>query len=102
MFRVQFSGSCREEMEQHCCSCVQKLSQYVPVQGPEEQLGHGLSQDTQAMDTEHVVSDHTYPKTITSAGRPAQDDFLTALRPSAGNRSWEISCTGYKMLRATK
>uniref|UniRef100_A0A8D2P2T0 REC114 meiotic recombination protein n=1 Tax=Zosterops lateralis melanops TaxID=1220523 RepID=A0A8D2P2T0_ZOSLA len=43
MFRVQFSGSCREEMQQHCCSCVQKLSQYVPVQGPEEQLGHGLT-----------------------------------------------------------
>uniref|UniRef100_A0A8C3P0U7 REC114 meiotic recombination protein n=1 Tax=Cyanoderma ruficeps TaxID=181631 RepID=A0A8C3P0U7_9PASS len=36
MFRVQFGGSCREEMQQHCCSCVQKLSQYVPVQGTEE------------------------------------------------------------------
>ncbi|NXY37434.1 RE114 protein, partial [Pomatorhinus ruficollis] len=66
MFRVQFGGSCREEMQQHCCSCVQKLSQYVPVQGTEEhsqQLCHGLSQDTQAMDTEHTVSDHTHPRT---------------------------------------
>ncbi|NXR31887.1 RE114 protein, partial [Zosterops hypoxanthus] len=67
MFRVQFSGSCREEMQQHCCSCVQKLSQYVPVQGPEEQLGHGLSQDTQAMDTEHVP-DEPLPDSCTSLG----------------------------------
>uniref|UniRef100_A0A674H7L7 REC114 meiotic recombination protein n=1 Tax=Taeniopygia guttata TaxID=59729 RepID=A0A674H7L7_TAEGU len=51
MFRVQFGGSCREEMQEHCCSCVQKLSEYVPVQGAEEQ---SLSQDTQGMDTEHA------------------------------------------------
>ncbi|OWK58876.1 Meiotic recombination protein REC114 [Lonchura striata] len=58
MFRVQFGGSCREEMQEHCCSCVQKLSEYVPVQRAEEQ---SLSQDTQGMDTEHAVSDHTPP-----------------------------------------
>ncbi|NWS29175.1 RE114 protein, partial [Polioptila caerulea] len=57
MFRVQFGGSSKEEMQEHCCSCVQKLSQYLPVQGTEEQsqqLCHGLSQDTQGMDTEHA------------------------------------------------
>ncbi|NWV62370.1 RE114 protein, partial [Malurus elegans] len=62
MFRVQFGGNCREEMQEHCCSCVQKLSEYVPVQGAEEQsqqLCHGLSQDMQGMDTEHGVSNNT-------------------------------------------
>ncbi|XP_048173369.1 meiotic recombination protein REC114 isoform X2 [Corvus hawaiiensis] len=57
MFRVQFGGSSREEMQEHCCSCVQKLSEYVLVQGAEDQsqqLCHGLSQDTQGMDTEHA------------------------------------------------
>ncbi|NWW65243.1 RE114 protein, partial [Ifrita kowaldi] len=58
MFRVQFGGSSREEMQEHCCSCVQKLSDYVPVQGAEEQ---SLSQDTQGMDTEHAVSDCPHP-----------------------------------------
>lgn len=69
MFRVQFEGSSKEQMQEHCSSCVQKLSDYVPVQGADEQsqqLCHGLSQDTQAMDTEHAVSDHTHPATSTS------------------------------------
>lgn len=69
MFRVQFGGSSREEMQEHCCSCVQKLSEYVPVQGAEEQsqqLCHGLSQDTQGMDTEHAVSDRTHPAPVSS------------------------------------
>ncbi|XP_041324723.1 meiotic recombination protein REC114 [Pyrgilauda ruficollis] len=64
MFRVQFGGSCREEMQEHCCSCVQKLSDYVPVQGAEEQ---SLSQDSQAMDTEHAP-DETLPDSCTSLG----------------------------------
>ncbi|XP_014106449.1 PREDICTED: meiotic recombination protein REC114 [Pseudopodoces humilis] len=57
MFRVQFGGSSKEEVQEHCCSCVQKLSEYIPVQGAEEQsqqLCHGTSQDTQGMDTEHA------------------------------------------------
>ncbi|NWH39131.1 RE114 protein, partial [Chloropsis hardwickii] len=64
MFRVQFGGSSREEMQEHCCSCVQKLSQYVPVQGAEEQ---SLSQDTQGMDTEHAP-DEPLPDSCTSLG----------------------------------
>ncbi|NXC88508.1 RE114 protein, partial [Cercotrichas coryphoeus] len=64
MFRVQFGGSSREEMQEHCCSCVHKLSQYLPVQGPEEQ---SLSQDTQAMDTEHAP-DEPLPDSCTSLG----------------------------------
>ncbi|XP_005051874.1 PREDICTED: meiotic recombination protein REC114 [Ficedula albicollis] len=64
MFRVQFGGSSKEEMQEHCCSCVHKLSQYVPVQGAEEQ---SLSQDTQAMDTEHAP-DEPLPDSCTSLG----------------------------------
>ncbi|NXX79073.1 RE114 protein, partial [Urocolius indicus] len=47
MFRVQFGGDSREQMLAHCCSCVQKLAEYVPVQAPEEQSQqhyHSLSQ----------------------------------------------------------
>ncbi|NXA72772.1 RE114 protein, partial [Thryothorus ludovicianus] len=70
MFRVQFGGSSKEEMQEHCCSCVQKLSQYLPVQGAEEQsqqLCHGLSQDTQRMDTEHAVNE-PLPESCTGLG----------------------------------
>ncbi|KAI1234982.1 hypothetical protein IHE44_0002610 [Lamprotornis superbus] len=66
MFRVQFGGSSREEMQEHCCSCVHKLSQHVPVQGAEEQ-SQQLCQDTQAMDTEHAP-DEPLPDSCTSLG----------------------------------
>ncbi|NWY65075.1 RE114 protein, partial [Erithacus rubecula] len=78
MFRVQFGGSCREEMQEHCCSCVHKLSQYIPVQGAEEQ---SLSQDTQAMDTEHAVSDPQKQKFL-----PAPDEPLPDSCTSLGER----------------
>ncbi|NXM25314.1 RE114 protein, partial [Oxyruncus cristatus] len=60
MFRVQFGGNSKEEMLGHCCSCVHKLSEYVPVHSAEEQsqqLYHGLSQENQGMDTEHGVNE---------------------------------------------
>uniref|UniRef100_A0A8D2NCQ6 REC114 meiotic recombination protein n=1 Tax=Zonotrichia albicollis TaxID=44394 RepID=A0A8D2NCQ6_ZONAL len=63
MFRVQFGGSCREEVQERCSSCVHKLRQFLPVQGAEEQ---SPSQDSQAMDTEHAVSEHTHPEKICS------------------------------------
>ncbi|NXH54046.1 RE114 protein, partial [Rhabdornis inornatus] len=66
MFRVQFGGSSKEEMQEHCCSCVHKLSEYVPVQGAEEQ-SQQLCQDTQAMDTEHAP-DEPLPDSCTSLG----------------------------------
>lgn len=77
MFRVQFGGSSKEQMQEHCCSCVHKLSAYVPVQGADEH-GQQLSQDTQAMDTEHAVSEHTHTqKQAPLAGRAGHDKFLT-------------------------
>ncbi|XP_071611377.1 meiotic recombination protein REC114 [Heliangelus exortis] len=47
MFRVQFGGDSEEQMQQHCCSCVQKLAEYAPIQMPDDQsqqLCHSLSQ----------------------------------------------------------
>ncbi|NWI54543.1 RE114 protein, partial [Calyptomena viridis] len=55
MFRVQFGGNSKEEMLEHCCTCVWKLAEYVPVQGAEEQsqqLYHGLSQEHPGMDSQ--------------------------------------------------
>ncbi|XP_072665647.1 meiotic recombination protein REC114 isoform X2 [Canis lupus baileyi] len=46
MFRVQFSGVSREQALERCCSCVQKLAQYVTVQVPDgacEELRPGPS-----------------------------------------------------------
>ncbi|KFV71393.1 Meiotic recombination protein REC114-like, partial [Dryobates pubescens] len=47
MFRVQFGGAAKEQMREFCCSCVQKLAEYLPVQvteGPGQQLHPSLSQ----------------------------------------------------------
>ncbi|XP_068000447.1 meiotic recombination protein REC114 [Melanerpes formicivorus] len=47
MFRVQFGGAAKEQMLEFCCSCVQKLAEYLPVQvtdGPGQQLHPSLSQ----------------------------------------------------------
>ncbi|NXA08765.1 RE114 protein, partial [Sapayoa aenigma] len=68
MFRVQFGGNSKEEMLGHCCSCVQKLAQYVPVQGAEEQ--------SQGTDTEQgplfafgiFQPDEALPDSCTSLG----------------------------------
>uniref|UniRef100_A0A663MCE9 REC114 meiotic recombination protein n=1 Tax=Athene cunicularia TaxID=194338 RepID=A0A663MCE9_ATHCN len=63
MFRVQFGGDSKEQMLEHCCSCVQKLAEYVPVQVTDEQsqnLYHSLSQlpsgDNEVKDTEQNTS----------------------------------------------
>uniref|UniRef100_A0A8C0U0F3 REC114 meiotic recombination protein n=1 Tax=Cyanistes caeruleus TaxID=156563 RepID=A0A8C0U0F3_CYACU len=82
MFRVQFGGSSKEEVQEHCCSCVQKLSEYIPVQGAEEQsqqLCHGTSQDTQGMDTEHAP-DEPLPDSCTSLGERRSVAQLTQVK----------------------
>ncbi|NWX45344.1 RE114 protein, partial [Steatornis caripensis] len=63
MFRVQFGGDSKEQTLEHCCSCVQKLAEYVPVQVTDEQsqkLHRSLSQVTngenQVEDTEQNAS----------------------------------------------
>ncbi|NWH72215.1 RE114 protein, partial [Piaya cayana] len=47
MFRVQFGGDSKAQMLENCCSCVQKLVQYVPVQVPDEQ-SEQLSQQAES------------------------------------------------------
>ncbi|KAM6257008.1 meiotic recombination protein REC114 [Porphyrio hochstetteri] len=37
IFRVQFGGDTKEQMLGHCCSCVQKLAEYLPVEVTDEQ-----------------------------------------------------------------
>ncbi|NXP04286.1 RE114 protein, partial [Thinocorus orbignyianus] len=37
MFRVQFGGDSKAHMLDHCCSCVQKLAEYVPVEVADDQ-----------------------------------------------------------------
>ncbi|KFP93170.1 Meiotic recombination protein REC114-like, partial [Haliaeetus albicilla] len=63
MFRVQFGGDSKEQMLEHCCTCVQKLAEYIPVQVTDEQsqkLYHSLNQlangENQAKDTEQNAS----------------------------------------------
>lgn len=63
LFRVQFGGDSKEQMLERCCSCVQKLAEYVPVQVTDEQsqqlyhtlhpLGNGENQE---QDTEQNAS----------------------------------------------
>ncbi|KAI6077966.1 Meiotic recombination protein REC114 isoform X3 [Aix galericulata] len=58
MFRVQFGGDSKQQMLEHCCNCVQKLAEYVPVQVTDEQsqnLYHSLSGGSQVEDAEQVL-----------------------------------------------
>ncbi|XP_013049545.1 meiotic recombination protein REC114 isoform X3 [Anser cygnoides] len=58
MFRVQFDGDSKQQMLEHCCNCVQKLGEYVPVQVTDEQsqnLCHSLSGGSQVEDAEQVL-----------------------------------------------
>ncbi|XP_035191203.1 meiotic recombination protein REC114 isoform X1 [Oxyura jamaicensis] len=73
MFRVQFGGDSKQQMLEHCCSCVQKLAEYVPVQVTDEQsqnLCHSLSGGSQVEDAEQVlhVPDEPLPDSYTSLG----------------------------------
>ncbi|NWU93540.1 RE114 protein, partial [Upupa epops] len=56
MFRVQFGGESKAAMLEHCCSCVQKLAEYVPVQAPDEQsqFYHSLSQTASSENQEDI------------------------------------------------
>ncbi|XP_062991781.1 meiotic recombination protein REC114 [Elgaria multicarinata webbii] len=62
MFRVQFMGDSKTEAEEHCCNCVQKLADYVPVQvmdGARQELQQDhsllLGEETQLKDAEQNV-----------------------------------------------
>ncbi|NXT80647.1 RE114 protein, partial [Zapornia atra] len=53
IFRVQFGGDTKEQMLGHCCSCVQKLAEYLPVEFLDEQsLSQLVVGESQVKDTE--------------------------------------------------
>ncbi|NWH61363.1 RE114 protein, partial [Geococcyx californianus] len=95
MFRVQFGGDSKEEMLEHCCSCIQKLREYVPVQVPDEQ-SQQLSQlgnsENQARDPEQSASglgtpDELLPDSCTSLGERRS---VTQLAQTVLNRKSEL------------
>ncbi|KAK2539163.1 Rec114 [Columba livia] len=80
LFRVQFGGDSKEQMLERCCSCVQKLAEYVPVQVTDEQsqqlyhtlhpLGNGENQeqDTEQNASVLLMPDEPLPDSCTSLG----------------------------------
>ncbi|XP_074012134.1 meiotic recombination protein REC114 [Numenius arquata] len=80
MFRVQFGGDSKAQMLDHCCSCVQKLAEYVPVEVTDEQsqklcpsLPQPANGENQVRDTEQNASllhtpDEPLPDSCTSLG----------------------------------
>ncbi|XP_040455938.1 meiotic recombination protein REC114 [Falco naumanni] len=68
MLRVQFGGDSKEQMLEHCCNCVQKLTEYVPVEVTDEQsqkLYHSLSQQANG----ESQPDEPLPDSCTSLGK---------------------------------
>ncbi|NWQ78419.1 RE114 protein, partial [Columbina picui] len=80
LFRVQFGGDSKEQMLERCCSCVQKLAEYIPVQVADEQnqqlchslhpLGNGENQeqDTEQNASVLLMPDESLPDSCTSLG----------------------------------
>ncbi|NXC49405.1 RE114 protein, partial [Penelope pileata] len=73
MFRVQFGGDSKEQMLECCCSCVQKLAEYVPVHVADEQsqnLCYSLSQVEDAEQNASVLQgpDEPLPDSCTNFG----------------------------------
>ncbi|OXB55506.1 hypothetical protein ASZ78_016477 [Callipepla squamata] len=57
IFRVQFGGDSEEQTLEHCCSCVQKLTEYVPVHRADEQSQNLRYNLSPAEDTEQDTSE---------------------------------------------
>ncbi|XP_028940766.1 meiotic recombination protein REC114, partial [Antrostomus carolinensis] len=98
MFRVQFGGDSKEQMLEHCCSCVQKLVEYIPVQVTDEQsqqLYHSLSQmangENQVKDTQNAAvlhgADEPLPDSCISFGERRS---VTQLAQSVLNKKFEL------------
>lgn len=56
MFRVQFGGDSEEQMLEHCCSCVQKLAEFVPVHEADELSQNLCYSRSQVEDTDQSTS----------------------------------------------
>ncbi|OPJ70015.1 meiotic recombination protein REC114 [Patagioenas fasciata monilis] len=105
LFRVQFGGNSKEQMLERCCSCVQKLAEYVPVQVTDEQsqqLYHSLhplgNSENQEQDTEQNTSvllmpDEPLPDSCTSLGERRS---VTQLAQCVLKRPAELSLTSQR------
>ncbi|XP_078006923.1 meiotic recombination protein REC114 isoform X2 [Phascolarctos cinereus] len=112
MFRVQFGGDSKEEALENCCSCVQKLEQYITIQVPDElsqELQPGPSQltatESQVKDSEqsgmlhhglhlnlkqHYASSYTFPEGRITMTQLAQ----LSMEKEAGNvREFSLDAT---------
>ncbi|NWZ25464.1 RE114 protein, partial [Asarcornis scutulata] len=92
MFRVQFGGDSKQQMLEHCCNCVQKLAEYVPVQVTDDQsqnLCHSLSGGSQVEDAEQVlhVPDEPLPDSYASLGERRS---VTQLAQSVVKQKFEL------------
>ncbi|NXY70216.1 RE114 protein, partial [Glareola pratincola] len=99
MFRVQFGGDSKDQMLEHCCNCVQKLAEYVPVEVTDEQSQqlcpnlHQLANgENQAKDTEQNASvlhipDEPLPDSCTSLGERRS---VTQLAQSVLRKKFEL------------
>uniref|UniRef100_A0A8C2T6Y8 REC114 meiotic recombination protein n=1 Tax=Coturnix japonica TaxID=93934 RepID=A0A8C2T6Y8_COTJA len=73
MFRVQFGGDSEEQTLEHCCSCVQKLTEYVPVHEADELsqnlcYSHSQVEDTEQNTSALHVADEPLPDSFTNFG----------------------------------
>uniref|UniRef100_A0A8C6JR23 Uncharacterized protein n=1 Tax=Melopsittacus undulatus TaxID=13146 RepID=A0A8C6JR23_MELUD len=104
MFRVQFGGDSKEEMLENCRSCVQKLTEYVPVQATEEQsqqlypsfsqLAYGDSQvrnaelNTSLLQVYICFVAGSYSSTWSGSLRRSPGDWKLELPPVAWHPVW--------------
>ncbi|NXI94529.1 RE114 protein, partial [Psophia crepitans] len=93
MFRVQFGGDSKEQMLEHCCGCVQKLAEYVPVQVADEQGLHQLANsENQAKDAEQdvLVLHRVNEPPSDSCASPGERRSVTQLAQSVLNKKPEL------------
>ncbi|XP_072201830.1 meiotic recombination protein REC114 [Excalfactoria chinensis] len=73
MFRVQFGGDSEAQTLEHCCSCIRKLAEYVPVHEADELSQNLCYSHSQVEDTEQNASvlhvpDEPLPDSFTNFG----------------------------------
>ncbi|KAF7252883.1 hypothetical protein EYD10_01985 [Varanus komodoensis] len=88
MFRVQFMGDSKTHAEEHCCQCMQKLADYVPLQEmdaarQELRQGHSLTLDgeSQLKDAEqNVPMQHNAENVSPAQGRLSVSEVAQYIR----------------------
>uniref|UniRef100_F6RBU3 REC114 meiotic recombination protein n=1 Tax=Callithrix jacchus TaxID=9483 RepID=F6RBU3_CALJA len=79
LFRVQFSGESKEQALEHCCSCVQKLAQYITVQelqlnpGPPHASQSQGKNSAKSVPWQHGTHQHSEQQPCVKAGTGTPD-----------------------------